>query len=289
MQVKQDRVMRVLPLENEAINECWLSDKDRFSYEGLNCAGPPDAADAAAATASWRRSTGRSALRARRGRAARTRRRARLAARDARGAVPARASSAAADFRLRQSDFSADGKRAGIPWLGMKIAELGELDRVLVVGSFLRKDHPLIAQRLRQAAKRGAQIHVLHSVDDDWLMPVASKAIVAPAAIAGGHRRVQGQALPARKNAAVLLGNFAQQHPQAAPIHAARAGARREARLPRRGGELRRRLRRRAATQAAAMPRSARRRRRCCCSTSSRSSIAPTRGARGERRRSSSP
>ena len=49
----------------------------------------------------------------------------------------------------------------------MPIAELGKLDRVLVVGSFLRKDHPLLAHRLRQAAKRGAQIHVLHSVDDD--------------------------------------------------------------------------------------------------------------------------
>ena len=52
----------------------------------------------------------------------------------------------------------------------MPIADLAQLDRVLVVGSFLRKDHPLIAQRLRQAAKRGTQIHVLHSVDDDWLM-----------------------------------------------------------------------------------------------------------------------
>ena len=63
----------------------------------------------------------------------------------------------------------------------MPIAELDKLDRVLVVGSFLRKDHPLIAHRLRQAAKRGAQIHMLHSVDDDWLMPIAGKKIVAPA------------------------------------------------------------------------------------------------------------
>src|SRR3974377_1761911 len=36
VQVKNDRVMRVVPLENETINECWLSDRDRFSYEGLN-------------------------------------------------------------------------------------------------------------------------------------------------------------------------------------------------------------------------------------------------------------
>jgi NADH-quinone oxidoreductase subunit G len=91
---------------------------------------------------------------------------------------------------------------------------------VLVVGSFLRKDHPLIAHRLRQAAKRGAQIHMLHSVDDDWLMPLASKKIVPPSGIAGaiaGFKDILSQG----KNAAVLLGNFAQQHPQAAQIHAA--------------------------------------------------------------------
>src|SRR5947209_12841291 len=84
------------------------------------------------------------------------------------------------DFRLRQSDFSADGKRAGVPWLGMKLAELGALDRVLVVGSFLRKDHPLVASRLRQIAKRKSQVNVLHCADDDLLMPIANKAIVRP-------------------------------------------------------------------------------------------------------------
>src|ERR1041385_5081709 len=60
----------------------------------------------------------------------------------------------------------------------MPIAGLGSLDRVLVAGSFLREEAPLIAHRLRQAAKRGAQVHMLHSIDDDWLMPVASKTIV---------------------------------------------------------------------------------------------------------------
>jgi NADH-quinone oxidoreductase subunit G len=84
------------------------------------------------------------------------------------------------DFRLRHSDFSADGKRAGIPSLGMKIADIGRLDRVLVVGSFLRKDHPLIAQRLRQSAKKGAQVSVLHSADDELLINLRVRAIAAP-------------------------------------------------------------------------------------------------------------
>src|SRR5688500_10045382 len=120
-----------------------------------------------------------------------------------------------ADFRLRHADFSGDAKRAGIPWLGMPVAELGTLDRVLVVGSFLTKDHPLLAHRLRQAAKRGAEIHVLHCVDDDWLMPIASKTIVPPSELVvsiASYREV----LSKGSNAAVLLGNFAQQPPQAA-------------------------------------------------------------------------
>jgi NADH-quinone oxidoreductase subunit G len=102
----------------------------------------------------------------------------------------------------------------------MPVAELQQLDRVLVVGSFLRKDHPLLAHRLRQAAKRGAQIHVLHCVDEDWLMPIASKKIVSPAELPGALSSF-ADILKGGKNAAVLLGNFAQQHPQAAQIHAA--------------------------------------------------------------------
>ena len=57
------------------------------------------------------------------------------------------------DFRLRQADFRADGKRAGAPWLGMPIAGVKDLTRLLVVGSFLRKDAPLLAQRVLQAVK----------------------------------------------------------------------------------------------------------------------------------------
>src|SRR6266513_1069575 len=125
----------------------------------------------------------------------------------------------AADFRLRHADFSADGRREGIPWLGMPIAALGTLERVLVIGSFLRKDHPLLAHRLRQAAKRGAQVHMLHSVDDDWAMPIASKRIVPPSKIPDSIASF-AEALKGGKNAAVLLGNFAQQHPLAAQIHA---------------------------------------------------------------------
>jgi NADH-quinone oxidoreductase subunit G len=218
VQVKQNRVMRVLPLENEAINECWLSDKDRFSYDGLNSPDrlqrPMVKRDGAWEEADWEEAFDFLVPRLQ----------------DDFGVLASPHATleelflvsklGPADFRLRHSDFSADGKRAGIPWLGMPITELARLDRVLVAGSFLRKDHPLIAHRLRQAAKRGAQIHMLHSVDDDWLMPIASRKIVSPSelpAAIGSFKEI----LSAGKNAAVFLGNFAQQHPRAAELHAA--------------------------------------------------------------------
>jgi NADH-quinone oxidoreductase subunit G len=217
VQVKQNRVMRVLPLENEALNECWLSDKDRFSYDGLNAPDrlqrPMVKREGVWQELDWEQAfdfviprlkdfgilaSPHSTLEE-----------LFLAAR-----------LGPADFRLRHSDFSADAAREGIPWLGMPIAALGALDRVLVIGSFLRKEAPLMAHRLRQAAKRGAQIHMLHSVDDDWLMPVASKSVVPPSGLVGAIGAFQ-EALKSGKNAAILIGNFAQQHPQAGAIHAA--------------------------------------------------------------------
>jgi len=133
------------------------------------------------------------------------------------------------DFRLRQSDFSADGKQQGAPWLGMSIADIGKADRLLIVGSFLRKDHPLLAARIRRAAKNGAQVNLIHSTDDDPLLPVANKTIVAPNALVQALAQV-AQGLSAKQSdgiagslgggerVVILLGNFARQHPQAAQL-----------------------------------------------------------------------
>jgi NADH-quinone oxidoreductase subunit G len=217
VQVKQHRVMRVLPLENEAVNECWLSDKDRFSYDGLNSPErlqrPMLKRDGKWREVDWQEAV-EFAVEKLRDFALLASPHATLEELYLAGKL------GPADFRLRHADFSADGTRGGIPWLGMPVAELNNLDRVLVVGSFLRKDHPLLAQRLRQAAKRGAQIHMLHSVADDWLMPIASRKIVPPSEIASQVKSF-AEVLKSGRNAAVLLGNFAQQHPQAAQIHAA--------------------------------------------------------------------
>ena len=231
VQVKQNKVMRVLPLENEAINECWLSDKDRFSYEGLNSTDrltqPMVKIDGQWKETDWQTALERVAAGLK------------AAGKDVGALVSPHSTleelyltqklvrglgSEKVDFRLRQADFSADGKLGGIPWLGMPVTELATLDRVLVIGSFLSKDHPLIANRLRQAAKRGLKINLLHSADDDLLMKVANKLIVSPADLPGALAKVLdgpiGASLKSGKNVAILLGNFAQQHPQAAQLHA---------------------------------------------------------------------
>jgi NADH-quinone oxidoreductase subunit G len=263
VQVKQNRVMRVLPRDNEAINECWLSDKDRFSYEGLNSeqrlARPMLKQDGAWKEVEWQialefvvRELKR--IRNQHGAAsigALATPHQTLEELFLLGKLAREFASGNVDFRLRGIDFSTDGRLQGAPWLGMKIAEINELDRVLVVGSTLRKDHPLIAQRLRQAVKRVTQLNLINPIDDDLLMRVAHKAIVSPAAMpdmlaqvlkataqakkvaisAGMREALEGvvisetaqritDSLVSGTNAAVFLGNLAQHHPQAAQLHA---------------------------------------------------------------------
>jgi NADH-quinone oxidoreductase subunit G len=263
VQVKQNRVMRVLPRENEAINECWLSDKDRFSYEGLNSeerlVRPMLKQDGAWQEVEWQTALEFVARELRR-----------IHGEHGAEAIGALATphqtleelyllqklvkglgSGNVDFRLRQTDFSGDSKQRGAPWLGMKIGDLGQLDRVLVIGSTLRKDHPLIAHRLRQIAKRGTALNFVNPVDDELLMRVAHKATVAPsamsdmlaqllkataqsknAAISAGLEAAVApvevseaaqriaESMASGKNAAIFLGNLAQHHPYAAQLHA---------------------------------------------------------------------
>ena len=192
----QERVMRVLPRDNEAVNECWLADRDRFSYEALNSpqrlTEPMIKQDGQWQTVDWQTALeyvaqGLSVIKSEHGAAAI-------------GALATPHStleelfllqklmrdlgSEHIDHRLRQSDFRADAAYQGIPWLGQSIAEFAQSDAFLVIGSNLRKDQPLLAHRVRQAVRRGAKLHVLNFADDDLLCRVAHKAIVAPSALA---------------------------------------------------------------------------------------------------------
>jgi NADH-quinone oxidoreductase subunit G len=82
------------------------------------------------------------------------------------------------ESRLRQVDTRGAAQTA---WLGMPIAEINHLKRVFVIGSYLRKDQPLLAARMRTATKRGLQVYRLDAGGNDWLMPVAAHLHSAPA------------------------------------------------------------------------------------------------------------
>lgn len=251
VQVKNNRVMRVVPLENEDVNECWIADRDRFSYESLNSddrlTQPMVKQNGEWQTTDWTTAleyVGRSLTEIKRehgatsigaiGSAHSTVEELHLLAKLVRGL-----GSQNIDHRVRHADFTAP---EGVRWLGTSIASLSSLQRVLVVGSFLRKDHPLFAARLRQATRKGAKVHSLHAVQDDWLMPLASSVTVAPSAwvqtlaeIAAAVAAEKGVTAPVSANVtdaakavaasllsgerkAVLLGNAAAQHPQASGL-----------------------------------------------------------------------
>lgn len=237
--VKQERVMRALPLENESVNECWLSDRDRFGYDGLNSnerllhpmvkrAGvwaEVDWAEALEAAAHGLRD-----VVARHGAAALgvllapnlTLEELHLGVKLGRGLGTDNI-----DHRVRQSDFRAAPQ--GAPWLGMPIADVGKLQSLLLIGSSLRREQPLLANRIRQAAKKGMAVHVVHVANDELLMPVASREVVKPGALAASLAAVakalaEGKAHPVadglkgRERSAIVLGHYAQQHPDYAVL-----------------------------------------------------------------------
>ena len=192
VQIKHDKVMRVVPLENEAINECWLSDRDRFSYEGLNSAdrlsAPMIKRDGQWHEVDWATALGYAAhalegVKTQHG----VKSIGMLVSPNSSmeeqfmlSAIAQGLGGASIDSRLRQIDFAADAGLSGAPWLGMAIEEVNHLQRLLLIGSFLRKDHPLLAARVRAATKQGLALSSVHAVDDDLLMPVANKALLAP-------------------------------------------------------------------------------------------------------------
>jgi NADH-quinone oxidoreductase subunit G len=197
VQVKGDDMLRVVPFENEEINECWISDRDRFSYEGLKSEDRLSTPMVKGEDGQWREATWSDALqvaahglmdvRDHSGAAhigALSSEYATLEEMALLGRVTRGLGSENIDFRLRQTDAAFDAALNGAPWLGMNIAELETLDRVLVVGSFLRKDHPLMAQRLRQAVKNGTQVSSIDAAGDDPLFKLTARATVLPAAIA---------------------------------------------------------------------------------------------------------
>ncbi|MCD5326590.1 NADH-quinone oxidoreductase subunit NuoG [Chromobacterium piscinae] len=252
VQVKSNEVMRVLPLENEAINECWIADRDRFSYEGLNSAErlqkPMIKFDGKWHETDWETALnyvvkGLNGVSADHGKDAigfllnphSTTEELHLAQKLARAFGVN-----AVDYRLRRSDFSADSAKQGAEWLGSTIAELADAKSVLAVGASLRKEQPLLASRLRASVKKGAELNIIHVADDNLLTKINGKLIVSPLALVNAlsqvlkavaeiksgsseidlasvevsaQARVIAESLTGAETASVVLGNVAQHHP----------------------------------------------------------------------------
>jgi NADH-quinone oxidoreductase subunit G len=252
IQVKNNQVMRVVPLDNEEVNECWIADRDRFSYEALNgpdrLTQPMLKQDGQWITVDWTTAleyvaNGVKQIKQDHGAQAlgclasphSTLEELHLATQFMRGL-----GSDNIDSRLRAAEFPTDGQ---VRWLGTSVASLSTLERVLVLGSNLRKDHPLLAQRIRQAARRGAQVHALNDKVMDWAMPVA-QTLTSPSAtwvqalanIAAAIAKQTSVAAPVSGNAddataqaiatsllsgerkAILLGNAAAHHAKASSL-----------------------------------------------------------------------
>ena len=256
VQVKNNEVLRVVPLENEEVNECWIADRDRFSYEALNSAdrlrAPMIKQGGEWKEVDWQtaleyvanglnqisKDHGASSI------GALVSPHSTLEELHLASTLVRSLGSDNIDYRLRNAEFA---KAEGVRYLGTSIASLTQLQRVLVVGSNLRKDHPLFAQRIRQAQRNGAQINTITSkalfnAADAWAMPVAhadvqeasawtqSLANVAAAVASekGVSAPAQGQATPEAQaiaksllggdRKAVLLGNAAAHHANASSL-----------------------------------------------------------------------
>jgi len=254
VQTKNNKVLRVVALENEAINECWISDRDRFSYEGLNSADRVTT-PMVKQGGQWLETDWQSALDyvAHSLKTISTE-----SGPQAIGALAHPISSTEelhllqkivrglgsnqVETRLRQTDIAG---AASAPWLGMSVTKLSELDRALVIGSFLRKDQPIIAARIRTASKRSLQVSRIDAGGDDWLIPATgiaaspsawlgtlsevalavakAKSASAPAGTSNVSVSEQAQkiadSLLSGTNAAVLIGSAAIAHPQASDLH----------------------------------------------------------------------
>ena len=251
MQVKNNRVMRVVPLENEEVNECWIADRDRFSYEALNGAQrlhkPMLKQGGAWYEVEWPVAleyvaNGLKQIRTDHGAesiGALVSPHSTLEELYLAGALMRALGSENIDYRLRHAEFPA---ATAARYLGTSIASLSRLQRVLVVGSNLRKDHPLLALRLREAVRSGCRLSVVNAQQDDWAMPVANTMLAdsvvwaqALAGIAAAVAAEKGVAapVPAEPSAqaqaiarsllggerkAILLGNAAAHHGRASSL-----------------------------------------------------------------------
>ncbi|MEZ5566112.1 MAG: NADH-quinone oxidoreductase subunit NuoG [Gammaproteobacteria bacterium] len=235
------KLKRVVPRPNEAVNETWLSDRDRFSYEGIyvDRVTQPLVRDGdQLRPTTWEAALGAAAA----GIAA-----ARTAGQSDLGAWVAPTSTVEEgyllqqilrhlgsnniDSRLRRRDFRLQDRDPAYPWLGLPLADLEQADVVLVVGSNLRREAPLIAHRLRKAALAGAHIIFVNPERYEYLHPLAGYLETGIDLVAGVRRLLSDSPdeeaaaivrhLKEATKGVILLGQMAGRHPRLADLRQA--------------------------------------------------------------------
>jgi len=224
---RRGQVLRSVPRDNEAVNECWLSDRDRYSHQGLyaddRAVKPLQKVNGEWKEVSWAEGLAAAAeiLRANRGddlgvlvHPATSNEEGGLLAQLADGLGTGNL-----DHRINNRDFS-DGAVAEA--FASPLAEIEKADVIVVFGSNIRHELPLLHQRLRKAQSKGSKIHVVNPVDFDFAFGIAGKHIVAPSQL-GAALNDAGlrDSVQAGRHTVLLVGGIAENHPQAAKLRAA--------------------------------------------------------------------
>ncbi|MEQ6342236.1 MAG: NADH-quinone oxidoreductase subunit NuoG [Gammaproteobacteria bacterium] len=187
--VRGNQVMRVLPRENEAINETWISDRDRFSYEGLSSPNrlrvPMIKKDGHWQETDWTTAfeftvAGLKSVLTRHGAGQLGALISPIATTEEMYLTQKLVRSLGGsnvDHRLRQRDFSDQQIAPVYPWLGQAIPDLEHVDAALLIGSNVRKEQPIAAHRLRMAALVGASVMFVNAADYEFNFPVKARLI----------------------------------------------------------------------------------------------------------------
>ncbi|MET0050610.1 MAG: NADH-quinone oxidoreductase subunit NuoG [Candidatus Thiodiazotropha sp.] len=253
LHLRGNTVMRVHPRDNESINETWISDRDRFSYEGLyseeRLTRPMIKQGGEWKTVAWDQAL-----------EAVARKFKEIGDGEQLGALATPTATleelyllqklmrgmgcANVDTRTRQGDFRLDETQQGVHWLGLDLSDIDQLQSVLVIGGNLRKEQPILAHRVRKAALAGAAVHYLNPLQvplnhaasqsaclpSEWVSRLAGVAKAAGVKASGAaaawlktakpddFAKQAAESLKNSDKAMIMLGDLAQAHPDFATL-----------------------------------------------------------------------
>ncbi len=227
--IRRGEVMRSVPRDNDAVNECWLSDRDRFAHQGLYAADratmPQVKEGGQWREASWDEAMAKAVGILRDNGADLLGMLVHPATSNEEGALLARLANALGtgnlDHRIGQVDLS---DAAVADTFGMPVADIEKADAIFIVGSDLRHELPLVNHRVRKAWTLGAKVYVVNPVDFDFTYDLHSKQIIAPSRIADalGDAELR-KAASAGERAVLIVGSLAENSVNASAIRRAAA------------------------------------------------------------------